>query len=84
MKGIHILLIEDNRLLGEVITTTLNRQSDFRVVAVSGGDHNSLLKILTAKPGVVLMDPGLRNQNGLRVVASLRKETPKSLITRPD
>jgi DNA-binding NarL/FixJ family response regulator len=77
MKKIRILLIEDNRLLREGITTTLNGQSDFKVVATSGGGHSSLLQMRKAKPDVVLMDLGLRSQNGLQVVASLRKETPE-------
>lgn len=77
MKKIRILLIEDNRLLREGITIMLNEKPDFKVVAVSGGDHNSLHRVRKAKPDVVLMDMGLRSQNGLRVVASLRKELPE-------
>jgi two-component system NarL family response regulator len=76
MKKTRILVIEDNRLLREGITTTLNGQSDFMVVATSGGDHNSLQHIRKMKPDMVLIDLGLRNQNGLDVVASLTKETP--------
>ncbi len=75
-KKIRILLIEDNRLLREGITIMLSGKPDFRVVAASGGDHNSLRHVRKAKPDVVLMDMGLRSQNGLRVVASLRKELP--------
>jgi hypothetical protein len=33
MKKIRVFLIEDNRLLREGITTTLNGQADFMVVA---------------------------------------------------
>ena len=73
MKKIRILLIEDNRLLREGITNTLKGQPDFKVVAASGGSH-ALLQVRNTKPDVVLMDLGLRNQNGLRVVASLNKE----------
>ena len=76
MKKIRILLIEDNRLLREGIATMLNGQADFRVVAASGGDHNSLLQTRKTKPDVILMDLGLRNQNGLSIVVSLTKEFP--------
>ena len=76
MKKIRILLIEDNRLLREGITTTINGQPDFKVVATSVGDHNSLQQVRKRRPDVVLMDMGLRSQNGLRVVASLRNEIP--------
>jgi DNA-binding NarL/FixJ family response regulator len=77
MKKIRILLIEDNRLLREGITTTINGQPDFKVVGPSVGDHNSLQQVRKRKPDVVLMDMGLRSQNGLRVVASLRNEIPE-------
>ncbi len=78
MKRIRILLIEDNRLLREGIITTLNGEADFRVVAASDGNHHSLLQVRKAKPDVILMDFGLRNQDGVRVVAWLTKELPGS------
>jgi DNA-binding NarL/FixJ family response regulator len=80
MKRIRILLIEDNRLLREGIITTLTREEDFRVVAASDGNHHSLLQVSKAKPDVILMDFGLRTQNGLRVVASLTKNVPESKV----
>lgn len=76
MKKIRILLIEDNRLLREGITTTLNGQSDFKVVAASGGTH-ALVQARKTRPDVVLMDLGLRNQNGIRLVEALSNEFPK-------
>jgi DNA-binding NarL/FixJ family response regulator len=76
-KRTRILLIEDNRLLREGITTALKGQADFRVVAASNGNRGLLLQVREAKPDVVLMDIGLRNQSGLRIVASLMKEFPK-------
>jgi len=49
-------------------------------VAASDGNHDSLLQVRKAKPDVILMDLGLRNRNGLRVVASLTKELPKTKV----
>lgn len=77
MKKIRILLIEDNRLLREGMATTLAGQPDFRVVAASGGNHNPLLQTRRTKPDVILIDLGLRNQNGLSMVVSLTKEFPE-------
>lgn len=76
MKKIRILLIEDNRLLRDGITAMIDGQPDMKVVAASGGNENTVLKARTVKPQVILLDLGLRNQNGLRVVASLTKKTP--------
>jgi len=77
MSKIQIFLIEDNRLLREGITAMINGQADMKIVAASGGNENTVLKARTLKPQVVLVDLGLRNQSGSRLVASLTKKTPE-------
>jgi len=77
MRKIRILLIEDNRILREGITAIINGQAAMKVVAAFGGADNTLLQARNLRPQVVLIDLGLRNQYGLRVVASLTKEFPK-------
>jgi DNA-binding NarL/FixJ family response regulator len=76
MKRIRIYLIEDNRLLREGITATINREPDMKVVASSGGGNDAQMKVRTLRPHVVLMDLSLRNQNDLRIVDSLTGEIP--------
>ena len=76
MAKIRILLIEDNRLLREGLIAMINRQEDMRVVAAWREHENALLKTSVVKPHVILIDLGLRNLNGLRIVKSLTKETP--------
>ncbi|MGA9117933.1 MAG: response regulator transcription factor, partial [Bacteroidota bacterium] len=76
MKKITILLIEDNRMLRDGIRALNNKQADLRIVAASGGNRDTLLQARNFNPQVVLMDLGLRNENGLRVVAMLTKELP--------
>ncbi len=76
MKKITILLIEDNRMLRDGIRALINKQADLRIVAASGGNRDTLLQARNFNPQVVLMDLGLRNENGLRVVAMLTKELP--------
>ena len=76
MKKIRILLIEDNRLLREGITAIINAQEDMRMVAASAGSNNVLLQVRRTKAQVLLLDLGLRSQNGLRAVALIAKEVP--------
>ena len=71
MKTIRILIIEENRLLREGIVATIEGEADMRVVAASGGNGNILVQVQKLRPHVVLLDLGLRNQNGVRIVASL-------------
>ena len=58
----------------------INKQADLKVVAASGGNHDTLLQARSLKPQVVLIDLGLRNENGLRVVATLTKELPQTKV----
>jgi two-component system NarL family response regulator len=76
MKTIRIFLIEDNRILREGIAATINGEEDLRVVASSAGSNGTLLEVRKLRPHVVLMDLSLRNQDDIRVVASLTKEVP--------
>jgi DNA-binding NarL/FixJ family response regulator len=80
MRRITILLIEDNRILRDGIKTILNKQADLKVVAASGGNHDALLQARKLRPQVVLIDLGLRNDNGLRVVKTLTAEMPHTKV----
>jgi DNA-binding NarL/FixJ family response regulator len=80
LKRIKILLIEDNRILRDGIKALINAQPDLNVVGASGGSRDTLLQVRTTKPQVVLMDLGLRNENGLRIVATLTKESPQTRV----
>jgi DNA-binding NarL/FixJ family response regulator len=73
---IRILLIEDNRILREGITSMINGHRDVTVAAVSDGREDSLTKARAVKPRVVLMDLGLGSQNCSEVIESLKKEFP--------
>ena len=77
MKKLRILLIEDNRILRDGIKAMINKQADLRVVAATGGNHDTLQQVRTSKPHVVLIDLGLRNENGVHVVTVLTKELPQ-------
>ena len=76
MKKIRLLVVEDNRLLREGITTMLNEQEDITVVASVGNGEHTLREVAATKPGVVLLDLGLRTQNSLQLVTSLKKTHP--------
>jgi DNA-binding NarL/FixJ family response regulator len=80
MRKTKILLIEDNRMLRDGIIAIINKQADLRIVAASGGNHDTVLQARNLKPQLVLIDLGLRNENGLRVVATLTKELPHTKV----
>jgi DNA-binding NarL/FixJ family response regulator len=80
MKKIRILVIEDNRVLRDGITTMLNEQADMRVVATIGSGNNVLLKAIQKKPHVILMDVGLKKFRESSVVESIKKNIPEAKV----
>jgi DNA-binding NarL/FixJ family response regulator len=76
MKTIGIFLIEDNRLLREGISSTINGQADMKVVASSAGSNVTQRIVRNRNPHIVLMDLSLRSQDDVRVVTSLSKGIP--------
>jgi DNA-binding NarL/FixJ family response regulator len=80
MKTIRILLVEDNRILREGIAAMVNDADDMRIVASSAGHDDTILQVRKLKPHVVLLDLGLRSQNGMRVVSALSKGFPEVKI----
>jgi DNA-binding NarL/FixJ family response regulator len=80
MKKIKILVIEDNRVLRDDITTMLNEQADMHVVATIGSGNNVLLKAIQKKPHVILMDVGLKYFKEASVVESIKKNIPEAKL----
>lgn len=83
MKRIHLLLIEDNRLLREGLSAMLKEQPDIKVAA-SLGNSDAALKARKLKPAIILLDLGLRSQHSLRLVAVLKKVAPEAKIVGMD
>jgi DNA-binding NarL/FixJ family response regulator len=73
LKKIPILVIEDNRLLRDGIAAMLNEQADIRVVSALGNSERTVATIRATRPTVVLLDLGLRAQNSLQLVKTIRK-----------
>ena len=80
MKKIRILVVEDNRIMNDGITTLLNKQADMHVVSTIGSGNNILLKASQAKPHVILMDVGLKKLKESLVVESIRKNIPEAKL----
>ncbi len=76
-KTITVAIIDDNRVLREALAVLLNRLPEFKVVA--SGDVDFAL-IAEAKPHVLLLDVGLRDEDSLRFATALRKENPDAKI----
>ncbi len=83
MKKIKVLLIEDNRLLRDGTTALLNEQEDIRAVS-SPGNKSALEKAKKLAPDVVLLDLGLKSNNSMRVLESIKKQHPQTEVVVMD
>lgn len=73
---ITVVLIEDNRLIREGITSVLNRLEDIRVVASEPIDHEAMLQ--EVNPDVVLLDLGLAAGDSLEVARAVVEDFPEA------
>ena len=74
---ITVAIVDDNRLVREALAAMLDRLSDMRVVAVGTADPAFLDE---ARPDVMLLDVGLRDEDSSRVAAALTKHAPGTKI----
>ena len=72
---IRVLLIEDNRLVRQGITSVLNRFPDIRVIASEPDDYAAALE--ESSPNVVLLDVGLENGDSLEIAEAIVEDFPE-------
>ena len=72
-----LIIIEDHKMLRDMIAETLNSQDDFEVVATSGNAKDSLELCNKYKPDLILMDICTEeNSSGIAYSKILKKELP--------
>jgi DNA-binding NarL/FixJ family response regulator len=74
---IRIAVIDDNRLVREVLTTMLGRVPDLQVVPLDGTHPDWKAE---EWPQVLLLDVGLRDEDSLGVATTLRAAHPEAQI----
>jgi DNA-binding NarL/FixJ family response regulator len=82
MSVISVALIEDNRLVRDGLTALLNQMPDLRVVASGSSADPELLR--KVNPQVILLDPGLRNGDSLRLVEKVTQNLPEARVVVMD
>jgi DNA-binding response OmpR family regulator len=76
-KGKHILVVEDQPFIGEILTGILRRY-DHPSYAKSAKE--ALKKISQETPDIILMDVTLPDMNGLELARTLRQNTKTNFI----
>lgn len=75
--SIRIALVEDQRLIRELLVTALSREKDFEIVAQVETGRDAIAVADTASPDVFIVDISLPDFDGLEVARALRKSRPR-------
>lgn len=74
--SIRIALVEDQRLIRELLATALAREADFEVVAQAGSGQEALAAADVTGSDVLVLDISLPDLDGVQVARALRKARP--------
>jgi DNA-binding NarL/FixJ family response regulator len=74
---ITVAIIDDNRVMREVLAEKLEQLSDMRPIAATAA---GLAFLVDTKPNVLLLDLGLSDDDSLSLASAARKTIPKTKI----
>lgn len=76
MNKIRLMIVDDHAVVRDGLKAVLGMVDDFDVVAEAGNGADALARAQAAAPGVVLMDIGMKGENGIEVAARLLDDNP--------
>jgi len=76
MEQMRLLLIEDNRILREGLSTMMQNQPDIEVVGVFGTSDEIVIKARENGARVIVLGASLRNPDSPQAVALVKQEFP--------
>jgi DNA-binding NarL/FixJ family response regulator len=77
---IRVLVVDDQQLIQDGISTILNYQPGIAVVGVADNGQSAIEQALRLQPDVILMDVRMPVMDGVAATAHLRQELPASRI----
>ncbi|MGE5865757.1 MAG: response regulator transcription factor, partial [Rhizobacter sp.] len=78
--AVRLLLIDDHPLVRDGLRARLASVPGVEVVGEAGSAAEAQQQVLLASPTLVLMDVGMRDMNGIDLVALLLSEHPGLLV----
>ena len=80
MKKTSICIIDDHKLLREVLTFLLGREKNFEVIGATGNIEEALNIVQLASPSIVLLDINMPQESGFRVAEKILRIAPATRI----
>ena len=77
---IKMMLVEDYKLIRVGIKTLFDEADGFEVVAEADNGRDAISKALSIKPDIILLDLGLPDMSGLKVIKNILDENQNNKI----
>jgi DNA-binding NarL/FixJ family response regulator len=74
---LHIVLVDDHKLVRDCIRGILERSSEFRVVGEAGNGAEAVTLCKKTQPHIAVMDIGLPGMNGIEATRELQRHCPE-------
>lgn len=75
--GTRVLIVDDHRMVRQLLRTLLEQQAGTRVVAEAENGREAVLKAKAERPDVVIMDVSMPEMNGIEATRRLTAECPE-------
>ena len=77
---IRVLLVDDHRVLAELLTAALSERDDITVVGTAGTAADALAMVASLRPDVVVLDYDLPDADGVSMIPAIRAAAPASRV----
>ena len=77
---IKLMLVEDHKLIRVGIKTLFDESDGYEVIAEAETGREAISKALSNKPDIILLDLGLPDMSGIKVIKKLAEENQNSKI----
>lgn len=81
---VRVMLVEDSRVVRELLTHIVSRDSRLEVVAAAASGEEALASLASARPDVISMDIRLPGIDGLETTRRIMAERPTPIVVIAD
>jgi two-component system response regulator NreC len=79
-KSVHVLLVDDHKMLRDGLRALLESEDDITVVAEAGTAQEAIRLTEEYIPDIIVMDLGLPDMSGLEAIRTIRQTNKQSRI----